>query len=76
MAPQDHWPRIVRDIHVPSSTRCPEDLKTRLTLTQDNADQYLEEDLEGQLRHKVDHCCEILFYRFLLLCPSQSGHFP
>ena len=40
-------------------------LKIYLTLTQDNADQYLEEDLEGQVRHKMDHCCEILFYRFL-----------
>ena len=36
-----------------------------VALTQDNADQYLEEDLEGQVRHKMNHCCEILFYRFL-----------
>ena len=43
--------------------------KTRLTLTLDNADQYLEEDLEGQVRHKVDHCCEVVFYRFLASLP-------
>ena len=42
-----------------------EGLNTLLTLTQDNTDQYLEEDLEGQVRHKIDHCCEILFYRFV-----------
>ena len=36
-----------------------------VALTQDNADQYLEEDLEGQVTHKIDHCCEILFYRFV-----------
>ena len=39
--------------------------KTHLTLTQDNAGQDLEEDLQGQIRHKMDHCCEILFYCFL-----------
>ena len=63
---QDDWLRLVRDSHVPALQRCPEKAwKTRLTLTLDNADQYLEEDLQGQVRHKVDHCCEVLFYRFL-----------
>ena len=75
MAAQDDWLKLARDSHVPGSTRCPEDLKTlTVALTPDNADQYLEEDLEGQVRHKMDHCCEILFYHFL--APLSSAERP
>ena len=62
---QEDWLRLVRDSHVPALKDEEKAWKTRLTLTLENADQYLEEDLEGQVRHKMDHCCEVLFYRFL-----------
>ena len=62
---QDDWLRLVCDSHMVGSTSCPEALETHLTLTQDNAGQDLEEVLQGQVKHKIDHCCGILFYHFL-----------
>ena len=75
MVAQDDWLRLVRDSHMVGSTSCPEALETHLTLTQDNAGQDLEEDLQGQVDIRWITAVSFCFIAFLLLRSSQSGHF-